>query len=552
MSALPNCNRRKTGSHSLLLASMLSLVSTVGHAETLRQSTLEFARDPAKVEALKKGIAAMKKNSDADQLSPEFRTSLAYWANIHGYYGNGPHATSAEWRTERFELCKSKLPEIDCPTFYKHLIDITPPDDGIAPDIWGTCTHTPSSLHPGPLNLQFLPWHRMYLYFFERTLARHTGDPNFALPYWDYYAETSPSLNGVVLPAMFYEVDSPLFNHFRTPELNSNRGAIPVNNASASGAFTERDSFPRFSQVLEKNPHGLMHCAVGKGCYIPDIGLVPVAGNDPLFYVHHTNIDRLWQCWLNQKANGQTIDLAWAKTNLGMPDDWYQTSFSFVDENGNKVSMTIADVFTPGKIPVRYTMENNCPTSVAERAAPLAARATGAPERKSLLAPHAPMVLAEQVALSDQTRDIASGTPNQIRRLQGAAMPAPLKTSGGDTYLFLDNVRLKGNPAQTYNVLLSHARTHKAAYIATFSYFGIGDGTHAKHDAHYDPQLLGDFDYKITNQIRELGISSLQDIRVRFEPTDMLVRRDGKKPVFSKDGITINKIRVETRAKPAK
>lgn len=43
-----------------------------------------------------------------------------------------------------------------------------------------------------------------------------------------------------------------------------------------------------------------------------------------------------------------------------MPDSWYNTRYTFADENGNKVTMTIADVFTPGKIPVHYTNENAC------------------------------------------------------------------------------------------------------------------------------------------------------------------------------------------------
>jgi hypothetical protein len=32
----------------------------------------------------------------------------------------------------------------------------------------------------------FLSWHRMYIYFFERILRAASGDPNLALPYWNY------------------------------------------------------------------------------------------------------------------------------------------------------------------------------------------------------------------------------------------------------------------------------------------------------------------------------------------------------------------------------
>ena len=80
------------------------------------------------------------------------------------------------------------------------------------------------------------------------------------------------------------------------------------------------------SNQLEGQPHGVMHCAVGDGCSIPHMGWVPLAGNDPLFYMHHANIDRLWQCWLNEKALGEEITLAKAKANLVMLGFWCDIS----------------------------------------------------------------------------------------------------------------------------------------------------------------------------------------------------------------------------------
>src|ERR1700742_2170225 len=42
---------------------------------------------------------------------------------------------------------------------------------------WDTCEHG---------TLEFLSWHRMYLYWFERIIRKKSGDPNFALPFWNY------------------------------------------------------------------------------------------------------------------------------------------------------------------------------------------------------------------------------------------------------------------------------------------------------------------------------------------------------------------------------
>ena len=62
------------------------------------------------------------------------------------------------------------------------------------------------------------------------------------------------------------------------------------------------------------------------------MGIVPVAGADPVFYMHHANIDRLWQCWIKKKRGTKAINLAWAKANLGMDSSWFDQSYSFVDE----------------------------------------------------------------------------------------------------------------------------------------------------------------------------------------------------------------------------
>src|SRR5262249_30234876 len=55
-------------------------------------------------------------------------------------------------------------------------------DGGFTPDPRGSfsfsqCPHG---------NWWFLPWHRAYLYYFERTLRWASGNPDLALPYWNY------------------------------------------------------------------------------------------------------------------------------------------------------------------------------------------------------------------------------------------------------------------------------------------------------------------------------------------------------------------------------
>src|SRR5207245_631947 len=42
---------------------------------------------------------------------------------------------------------------------------------------WAQCQHG---------SFFFFPWHRMYIYYFERILRKASGNPDFALPYWNY------------------------------------------------------------------------------------------------------------------------------------------------------------------------------------------------------------------------------------------------------------------------------------------------------------------------------------------------------------------------------
>jgi hypothetical protein len=58
------------------------------------------------------------------------------------------------------------------------------------------------------------------------------------------------------------------------------------------------------------------------------------AALDPIFWLHHANVDRLWNNWL-----------ALGGTRVNPPDSsWKNASFAFYDENGTKVTLTGSQV----------------------------------------------------------------------------------------------------------------------------------------------------------------------------------------------------------------
>ncbi len=62
------------------------------------------------------------------------------------------------------------------------------------------CSHT---------NWFLLPWHRMYLVYFERICRKLSGDQQFALPYWNWTDDPA-------VPAVFWTTGDPLNDSTKT------------------------------------------------------------------------------------------------------------------------------------------------------------------------------------------------------------------------------------------------------------------------------------------------------------------------------------------------
>ncbi|MDT4968646.1 MAG: tyrosinase [Acidobacteriota bacterium] len=159
----------------------------------------------------------------------------------------------------------------------------------------------------------FLPWHRAYLLDLERELQRI--DASVSLPYWRFdrpapvlftpdFIGVSSSSNGTVQfsnsnPLQFWTTDG-VQGVNRRPLNNWNPAA-----QRAPSVFTEAQTFALGTQypgfrTLEINPHGQTHVSFGGS-----ISSIPTAARDPLFFLLHCNVDRLWAKWqrLNNRFN---------------------------------------------------------------------------------------------------------------------------------------------------------------------------------------------------------------------------------------------------------
>lgn len=168
-------------------------------------------------------------------------------------------------------------------------------------DIHGNAIH---QMHSNP---RFLPWHRIYLLRLEDLLM--SVDPTVCIPYWKSSEEQT-------FPTWLLGF-TPTVNLMSGPHsVTRNIGMLAtlpdtadVATAMANGTFNP------FASALE-GIHNSGHVWVGGS-----MGSVPFAPCDPVFWMHHCEIDRIWADW--QAANpGQNPSLAGADATM---DPWTET-----------------------------------------------------------------------------------------------------------------------------------------------------------------------------------------------------------------------------------
>ena len=350
---------------------------------------------------------------------------------------------------------------------------------------WNTCEHgTP----------YFWSWHRMYLYWFERIIRKMSGDSSWALPYWDYISSSQRHL-----PVPFQDSTSELFH--------SNRGA-GWNSGSASYAAwqvdpTSGNSFTDYfsgQSGLESNPHDNVHIYMSG-----DMGNPSTAAIDPIFYVHHSNIDRLWNLWLAQ-GGGRHDPLS--------TSSWRNKSYTFFDENGNPVVMKTCDILRCAE-QLNYTYESE-PTQVKEYCV--------------IRIPFPIYYLIWQVLIP------WPGPPVELNQ-QEVSIPinikefrqrlAPLAESKTETLLLeLNNVEAERSPGAVWEVYLglppnTAPNPEGPFFVGTVALFAVGVRAHAHGD--FKP---AHFTFHANRQILAALRGNQEQLRLTFVPSGPLI--DGK------------------------
>lgn len=138
----------------------------------------------------------------------------------------------------------------------------------------------------------FLAWHRMQI--FEVEKAMQSINPKISIPFWDWTSDRS-SENDLLWGEDFlgqFESD---------PNWNINRvfdGNVTLPTVSDVSNIQSETNWLAYSEILEGGVHVTPHVWVGGTM------ATGVSPRDPIFYLHHGMIDKLWQEWV--EANGIT------------------------------------------------------------------------------------------------------------------------------------------------------------------------------------------------------------------------------------------------------
>ncbi|UWU83246.1 tyrosinase family protein [Bradyrhizobium yuanmingense] len=398
------------------------------------------------------------------------------------------------------------------------------PSVGVGRDrIWLKCPHR---------TYDFLPWHRVYLYFFERIIESVVGEP-FALPYWNYLDTRHRDFPASFRPAkesdgsdnaLYYSDRSPLCRDPNDPSVPSSEKPLIRDSdlnwqTAADQRFLERGDVlgldRGFSFQLESAPHDLVHGRIG---VITDqnvpLGMATpaLAARDPIFYLHHSNLDRLWEWWRNQPP----LEGDPPRTPEYI---WTQEPYLFVSPNAQKTGLTAGESF--GMVGTAYSYDQLAPVPTAVAGSPLAASSPRPPNR---------------VSRSD---DVLSVTPRGSAATQLAPEPgagAAVASPSSRWILRFSEVSSPAAPSGVFDIYLDGPGAGAVAGqpAGSFALFGTHDHAIAGHAG----QTASDKVIEVTNRMRELIAQGIDPASVRItvvsNSTSAAAVRIGRIELFSR------------------
>jgi len=339
-------------------------------------------------------------------------------------------------------------------------------------------------------NWRFLPWHRLQVAHMERIIAQVTGHANFAMPYWDWQVDR-------FLPPWVLDPTSPLYERQRDPAaetLDFQKARFAQSRDVARVSADNFDAFcgrERAAGRVEAYGHNIIHMLVGGY-----MGSTRTAALDPVFWLHHCNVDRVWATW--HQKNG----------DLAYPRPWKDVSMSgFTGPDGRQTGRWVASRITSTRgLGYRYD------ALYAPLVFALPPGALGGP-------PVATSQVSIRVDADSTDGSVRLELPAGIVRLLREA-PGRVTVEGTGVVAWERSENLTGRGIAT-SVMAEKGRVDLGV-SPTFVHFGMGEGgegdEHSGHSGHGDYAHVFTFDSAVV-QLAKLTtgplaiVSTAQDLR---------------------------------------
>jgi len=369
----------------------------------------------------------------------------------------------------------------------------------------------------------------MYLAYFEQivlnTIKGLNGPSDWALPYWNY--SDASNANARKLPQAFRDpqtpdgVPNPLRVAARNPGVNAGSDVgdafdvdlVPCLTATHY-AGSQVGSSPGFggpqtgfshsggsTGVLEAVPHGSIHVDVGGW-----MGRFETAALDPIFWLHHANIDRLWVVWRNRdQSHVDPTQAGWLNA----------VAFDFHDASGKAVTLKPTQVVDTTAPPLGYRYEDTSDPLGAHLLVGALPGGAGMDEQR----------IPEMVGATETpvhlTGDVAT-TNLSVRPPTGPARPGLLPYAAGRAHLNIENVTGEGAPT-SYGVYLNLPKDakpeeHPELFAGILPMFGVAEASkpdtdHAGDGLHYALDISD-----LVRRLQGTGDWNPANLRVTFVP----------------------------------
>jgi tyrosinase len=377
----------------------------------------------------------------------------------------------------------------------------------LATEMWDTC-----QAHSGQPENYFLPWHRMFVYFFEQII-RNVGGPtaaNFTLPYWNY---TVSGANYAVIPPEFTKKGDPTYGSLyvekRNTGVNSGNPIAPVGYLNLDSLkeciYQQNGAVQGFCLDIDSTLHGRVHVRTGNTM---NMGAVPWAAGDPVFWTHHCQIDRLWASWNAAGRQNPTGDTT-----------FMNKTFVFADGMGNRVVATIKDFLDIAKLGYSYDKLEPVPACPTNKISYLATALKTVRIHADLKTPvtlGAAPVRATMTAAPIAGAKAAAASPSFAQRMSKVE-------PNRSVFVVLKGLKADVQPGVLYDVYLQlpegMAPEKGAEYrIGTLSFFDTGHGDHAVQGAGAQPKFVS---FDITGLMSKLAARKALDtgkLNLTFAP----------------------------------